>query len=1339
MPRKEAGPRWTPEQRQVIELRDRELLVSAAAGSGKTATLVQRIIERITDPKRPTDIDRLLVVTFTRAAASEMRERIGAALEEKLLERPGNDHLQRQALLLHSARITTIDSFCLSVIQNYFHDIDLDPVFRVADEEELTLLRREAVQEILEEEYGQENEDFLSFAACYGGKHQDARLEEYILRLARFAESCPWPEPWLEDMAEQLAEGSMADSAWLRRLEELVRLCVSECLELTRTAAGLCSRELQGPYVYLDALEADREFLEELAACASYREMLDVFDRLEFKALSRKSMPDCPPENKERVKALREQVKECLKELKGDYFFQCYEEMEGDWRHSAIPARVLIRLTLAFRARLAEKKSEKHLLDFSDVEHFALDILAERVPQEERRSDGAGQIKAEENGETMSLGGIPGSFCAKARPAALELRRQYDEIMIDEYQDSNEVQETILRSISRAEEGRPNIFMVGDVKQSIYRFRMAKPELFLQKYNTYLKEDGLFQRIDLHRNFRSRAEVLESVNDLFYKIMGERLGQIEYDKEAALYAGAEYAARDNEAMDNQTELLLLYAEENRAQEEEEEDQSLTGGQEAAAEYTEKEREALLAARKIRELVAGGFTVQKKAAGGGNALAPCEYRDIVILLRTMSGWSEVFAQVLAAQGIPVVSDTQKGYFDTLEIKWLLNYLRCLDNPLQDIPFSGVLLSPFAGLGTNELALLRSGCKNRPLYESVLFYELQGEQEALREKLRLFLSVFRELRARSRILTVPELLTELYDRTGYDSFIAAMPAGAQRSDNLRMFSAKAAAFEQSSYRGLFQFVRYVEKLISYEIDYGEAAGASENDNAVRIMSIHRSKGLEFPVVFVSGTGKKFNFTDMRERVICHPELGLALDDIDEEKRTVVPTLKKKLLQNTLTEETLGEELRLLYVAMTRAREKLFLTGYVKNIGKQRERWEAGRTPEKEKLRYLSLRRSACYLDFIGPALGETETIRVAETGAEQLHRQEQERGEERSVTRREFLDAAPDQVGAREDLWQELCGYLKFDYPYEAERQLPIKTSVSELKSRADTEEEYVVPKLVSLPEEPGPDLWEEADREEKNARNSESGSILQAEEAEGGQGGGSGADAQARPGKSELESESGADVLTGAEKNVQNTAMEGSAGGFSPEHYEGTLPEFLKSEGTMRGTDRGTLYHRILEYLPLKENMGAAEIRKELEQMTEKKLLNPQETEAISVYRLERFYRSRIAARMRAAWERGMLWREQPFVLAIPAGELYNMKSDEPILIQGIIDVFFEEDGELVVLDYKTDYLPEAPEETLLGRYTKQIELYCRALTEITGKQVREAVLYSFYLQKEVPVPLPGHV
>ncbi len=1227
------GMTWTEEQRKVIELRGREMLVSAAAGSGKTATLVQRIIERITDAAKPIDIDRLLVVTFTRAAAAEMRERVGRAIEEKLAAQPGNDHLQRQSLLLHSAPITTIDSFCLSVLQNYFHDIDLDPVFRIADEEELTLLRHEAVVEVLEEEYEAEKADFLSFAQCYGGKHQDIKLEDYILRLDRFAASCPWPESWLGEMLSGFSCTSMEESRWMKNLMQTLAQSISGCRKVAEQAVSLCGSD--GPYAYRDALESDLECLEELCVCKTYQDISKVLENFQFKALSRKSMPDCPPEKKEQVKALREQIKTCIKGIKEDFFFQDYKEMEQDWRASASPAGALIRLTLRFRELFAEKKLEKRLLDFSDVEHFALNILVER----------------DENGKPC------------ARTAALELRRQYEEIMIDEYQDSNEVQETILRSISREEEGTPNIFMVGDVKQSIYRFRLAKPELFLEKYNTYSKEEGNRQRIDLHKNFRSREEVLSSINELFFKIMGSELGQIEYDAQAALYTGADYLPRKNAAIDNITELLLLCAPSTNLDEEDEEEDSLAETPDDDREFTVKEQEALLLAGKIKELVSGKFTIQKKTGA-----APCEYRDIVILLRTMSGWSEVFANVLAAQGVPVVSDTQKGYFNVPEIKWLLNYLRCLDNPLQDIPLVSVLLSPFAGLGTGDLAKVRIECPGRPLYEAILYYSVQGRDGTVREKIGIFLSVFRDLRARSGILTVPELLFELYEKTGYNSFVAAMPAGRQRRDNLAMFAAKAAAFEKSSYRGLFQFIRYVEKLIQYEVDYGEAADASENDNAVRIMSIHRSKGLEFPIVFVSGLTKKFNFSDAREKIIFHPELGLALDYINEEERTTVPTLKKKVLQDILAQELLGEELRLLYVAMTRAKEKLYLTGYVKGAKRQQEKWLARQTKKEEKLYYMTLRQASCYLDFIGPAIGDITQIRTVWYGDSEKQVENNRQTCGRIIDRTQFLEAEPEGFDTLK--WQELKKYLQFDYAFEAERQLPVKTSVSELKRRS-LEEEYIIPVFRGL------DEVVRQEPEEKDTGKTESN--------------------------------------------------------LPEEEWQGTLPEFLKTGEVARGADRGTLYHRVLEYLPLTDDIKAAVIKKELAELVKKGRIKPEDRKAISVGKLEKFYQSEIAKRMIAASKRGELYREQVFVLSIPARDLYEIDSSEPVLIQGIIDVFFEEEDGIVLLDYKTDYVPIAPEETLISRYQKQVELYRRAITEITGKKVKEAVIYSFYLQKEIIV------
>ncbi|MDE7326222.1 MAG: helicase-exonuclease AddAB subunit AddA, partial [Lachnospiraceae bacterium] len=1060
------GMQWTKEQEQVIFLGNRNILVSAAAGSGKTATLVERIIQRVAGSGTGeaaqnkkgegalVDIDRLLIVTFTRAAAAEMRERIGAAIEERRLQQPENKHLQRQAMLLHSAQITTIDSFCLSVIRDYFHEIDLDPVFRVAEEEELTLLRHEVIADVLEEAYDAGEEDFLSFAQNYGGRHQDLKLEDYILRLFQFSESCPWPKEWLEDLCGGIEldgqEGEVFSQEWLNTVVHSIKRRLDDALCWNGRALAICG-EPDGPAHYAKALQDDAALLEELLALRDYRALSKAFDGIKFTALSRKAAPECTEEKKNLVKAMREQVKECIRGIAADFFFQDYAQMEEDERGAARYVRVMVKLTLSFREKFAQKKAEKRVLDFSDIEHFALDILTEK-----------------KDGILM------------ARTAAKELRLRFEEIMVDEYQDSNEVQEAILRSISREEEGSPNIFMVGDMKQSIYRFRLAKPELFLEKYNSYSVEGGKYQRIDLHRNFRSRREVLDSVNELFFRLMGRGFGQIEYDEAAALYPGAQYLKRDK-GIDNVTELLLVQAGEEAEDLEGEVDltESLSeDGEDEEREYSKREQEALACARKIKEYCAG-LTIQTKDEKNDVLLRPCRYGDIVVLLRTMSGWAEVFAKVLTEQGIPAVSDTQGGYFNVPEIKWLLNYLRILDNPRQDIPYCNVLLSPFVGLTTDELAALRAQWRHMPLGEAVRRCAASfpgdgnekdgdgcvgGGQEIgdvvgdTARRLADFLRIYDMLRERSRILTVPELLEELFEKTGYNSFVAAMPAGGRRSKNLAIFVEKAAAFGQSSYRGLFQFVRYVERLIEYEVDYGEAAETAEGEDAVRIMSIHRSKGLEFPVVFVCGLTKKFNFADTRERLLFHPDGGLAMDYIDGEHRTVVPTLRKKVLKQQMEEEMLSEELRLLYVAMTRAKEKLCMIGYVENYGRLSAKWEAIMPGDGQKLFFLALAKAKSCLDFIGPVIAGLKTIRLTLFSPFQGSMSGGTKARERDFLYQQFLNGTGKCFEPDEAVLGRIRDYLAFDYPYAVDSELPFKVSVSELKNLADGEDEFETPQL-----------------------------------------------------------------------------------------------------------------------------------------------------------------------------------------------------------------------------------------------------------------------------------------
>ncbi len=1260
--------RWTKEQEQVISLRGRNILVSAAAGSGKTATLVERIIERVTGTgsgeDAPIDIDRLLIVTFTRAAAAEMRERVGAAIEERRVKHPENMHLQRQALLLHGAQITTIDSFCLLVIRDYFHEIDLDPVFRVAEEEELTLLRHEVISDVLEEAYEAGEQDFLSFAQNYGGRHQDLKLEDYILRLFQFSESCPWPKEWLLGLcANEEEREDVFLGEWMEKVIWSIKRRLKDALCLNRRAISICN-EPDGPISYLSALEDDREFLENLICCKSYRALSIAFDEIKFTTLSRKAMPDCTDEKKSQVKALRDQVKDCIKGLRTDFFFQDYEQMGQDEQGAARYVRVLVNLTLSFREKFAQKKAEKHLLDFSDIEHFALNILTEK-------KDGV----------------------LIARPAALELRRRFEEIMIDEYQDSNEVQETILRSISREEEGRPNIFMVGDMKQSIYRFRLAKPELFLQKYNTYSLEESKYQRVDLHKNFRSREEVLASINELFFRLMGREFGQIEYDEAAALYPGAQYLS-GGEKDDYLTELLLVpgNAKEEEAEEDVEDTESLSEDEEnEEREYSKREKEAFACVQKIKEY-RKKLMVQGKDEANNPVLRPCRYGDIVILLRTVSGFAEVFTKVLTEQGIPAISDTQSGYFNVPEIKWLLNYLRILDNPRQDIPYVNVLLSPFVGLSTDELAALRSRERRVPLAEVVrncaapymqdeqrnVEEELEGQNNARKpvgKRLADFLCIYDELRERSCILSVPELLEELFARTGYDSFITAMPAGGRRNQNLAAFMEKAAAFGESSYRGLFQFIRYVERLIKYEVDYGEAAETSEGEDAVRIMSIHRSKGLEFPVVFVCGLTKKFNFSDTRERILFHPDEGIAMDYIDEQLRTVTPTLRKKVLKQQMEEEMLGEELRLLYVAMTRAKEKLCMIGYVENYEKLFAKWEAIAPIGKEKLFYLTLSKAKTYLDFIGPVI---KLLSHTDLQFAPFCREIQGKGGEggaREMLRQQFLGGLKE-MDPDPALLSKIRDYLNFNYPYAMDAELPFKVSVSEL-NRESMGEEFETPRLYEVQEA----IWVEEEKMEEI------------------------------PKKVELKETENADFFS----------------------YEGTLPEFLKEKQEIRGTDRGTLYHRVLELLPLTRKPQRDTIKAELDELVCRGRLKPEERREISVAKLFTFYQSPVAQRMCAAGEQGKLYQEQPFVFALPAREVLKKESDEPILIQGIIDVFFEEEDGLVVLDYKTDYVPENPAETLKARYGEQLALYQRAVEEITGGRVKEKILYSFYLGQEIVV------
>lgn len=1200
------GMTWTESQKKVIDRRERNILVSAAAGSGKTAVLVERIIQKITQDK--VDIDKLLIVTFTNAAAAEMRERIRDAIEKKLEEEPEDIHLQRQFTLVHNAQITTIDSFCLYVIRNYFYKIDLEPNFRVADEGELSLLRSDVLGKLLEAHYAAGEEAFLSFVAGYGSAKSDQAIQDMILKMYTYAQSYPWPDEWLVSCGQAYdlkEEADMEQADWMKQFLDSLVTAVSDCGSQMREALNVCE-EPDGPYMYADALKEDIRRLDAIRESGSYArfgEEINAYAKA-FPKLAAARKFEGSVEKKELVQNIRNAMKKEIKDMRDKFFFKEPEEIFLDMKKTAPAVKMLVALTEEFASCFAAEKKRKNLVDFSDMEHFALKILVDQTTKEPTET-------------------------------ADEFAALFDEIMIDEYQDSNYVQETLLRAVSKERFGQNNLFMVGDVKQSIYRFRLARPELFMEKFDTYATGTPGCERIDLQKNFRSRDEVLSGVNDIFYKIMCRDLGNVVYDENAALYPGADYPEDMDPAM---FAMEVLVADESGAEEME-----------------RVELEARMIASRIHEMRKESQTVTDKESG---ELRPMEYRDIVILLRSVSGMADTFVKVLLEEGIPAFTTSRTGYFSTVEIQTVLNMLRVIDNPMQDIPLAAVLYSPVGGFSGEDLAKIRAVSGEKTFYESILTYDTMPEEETdqkLRERLRGFLAKLETFRKRVPYTPVHELITELLEETGYLSYITALPAGEQKCANVQMLIEQAIHYEDTSYKGLFHFVRYIEKLRKYDVDYGEADIINENENAVRIMSIHKSKGLEFPVVFAAGMGKTFNTQDTRSRLILHPELGIGLDCMDTVRRTKTPTLLKRTLARQTEEENLGEELRVLYVALTRAKEKLILCGCLKDVEKKFGEYRQNADTEHP-VSFLARSSAHCYFDWVLPALysyPEKYEIRMfGETDARAGHLKEAVR----TLLTKEQVKRAVQT--ADKELLEKIEERLSFAYPFEAEKDIKTKVSVSEIKHQ----------RMQFEPEEMETVQW------------------------------------------------------------------------YAEEETEEIVPDFIeKRDRVNRGALRGSAMHLVMQCLPFagspsdgnKKQMYAW-IAEELEKLKKAGRLDETMYELVRIPMIVDFFASSLGKRMVQADQREELRKEKAFVLGIPAGEIWDCDSRELVLVQGIVDAFFYEDGDIILMDYKTDSV-EKPEQ-LIQRYQAQLDLYARALEEATGKKVREKIIYSFHLKKEIILP-----
>jgi helicase-exonuclease AddAB, AddA subunit, Firmicutes type len=1257
------------EQTEAITQNGCNLLVAAAAGSGKTAVLVERIIRKIIDPVNPLDIDKLLVVTFTNAAAMEMRERIGLALEKALDGNPQSGHLQRQLALLDKASITTLHSFCLNVVKSNFHILELDPVFRIAEETETTLMKLDILEELFDDKYEDTNTDknFYKLVECYGGGKSDQGLQEMVISLFEFIQSHPWPERWLEEHVEELrlpADADLCRTPWgsiilqnvAAELEGLVSI-LEEALMAAGGANGL------GPYV--SCLENDMDQLIGLQSSLKCKQDTDVnkWDEISkaFKAFSAARLPRCGKDAdidaQEKVKAARKLVKDGIAKIAENAFCSTASEIIQDLECLYPLFRTLSALVLEFGLKYTQLKRDKALLDFNDLEHLCLELLVQ-------------------NGTKT--------------PVAIELGGRNEEILVDEYQDSNLIQEVIINAISREEYGKPNIFMVGDVKQSIYRFRQARPDLFLSKYNRYPDTAGSGSlRVLLYKNFRSRPEVINGVNFIFKQIMSRYVGELDYTDNEALNPGAVFADVGDDLTiaggpvevdiidlsGNTTDSTGVTAETNDYIEPEEvqaeSDDILQSNTDESEQLDSIQQEARLVARRIKQLVDSKQTspIFKVFDNKQKCYRKAEYKDIVILLRTTRNWADVFAEELALQGIPAFTDAGSGYFKTVEIQTMISLLQIIDNPLQDIPLLSVLRSPMFLFSADELADIRLVDRNLPFFESIKKYVADNSGE-FSEKCTRFLLNLERWRDKAQYSPIDEFIWYLYTETSYYSYVGILPGGNQRQANLRMLFERARQYEDTSYKGLFNFVNFIDRLKSGGGDFGSAKILGENENVVRIMSIHKSKGLEFPIVFVSGCGKKFNLQDMNGKVLLHQDLGFGPDLVDIERRITYPVATKQAIKYKIRQETLSEEMRILYVAFTRAKEKLIITGTVKDLARSVTNWNKCACKPEERLSEFDMLRAGTYLDWICPALirhrdGEALRLGSANTADECSSTWDirlcnpETAGDEASNPKnvdelKAWLLEAKDNA-ADNTAFKQITNKLEWNYKYEYSSGVPAKFSVTELKRR----------------------------------------------------------------------------FRMGASDEQQPSEL------YLPPLAE--KPAFMDGIKGYTSAEKGTITHFVMQHLELnaiRQAMCDAYLNRELEtelkrqilDMVKDEFMTTQEAEVVDISKISRFFKSALGKKMLEANE---VKREVPFTIELDLTELYKelpqeSYKDEKVLLQGVIDCYIEEDGDLVLLDYKTDYVPEAGTDIIKKRYGIQLDYYTRALEAMTGKKVKQRYIYLFY-------------
>lgn len=1210
---------WTDEQIKVIEQKNSNLLVAAAAGSGKTAVMVERIIRRVLDEKKPLDIDRIVVVTFTKAAATQMRERIAAALSSALISNKDEKRarvIRKQLALLDNAVICTIDSFCNYILRNYFNTIDLDPSYRIGDEGELKLMMSDVADEVIEDAYAGGDRAFLEFVDGQLPAKSDKKLSEWIISLYTFSQSHPYPGEWLRQCKEWYSitsEEEFENSAVVEFIKEHIKSLLHAAIDEYKDMIEQLEMD-GGIEKYLPAFNSDLAYFIDAYNAESYRELrrklVFKFDRLA------NAPKDADEELKNRAKTLRDRQKKIIGKLSEELLCWSVEDNIEMIKSMAASAKAFIDLVINFEEKYSLRKNENNILSFSDVEHLALRVL---------RSD-----------EGLT-------------PAAEELRSLYEEIYIDEYQDSNMVQELILTAVSSGN----NIFMVGDIKQSIYSFRQADPGIFLEKYNTYEennKADNVL--ICLHKNFRSRANVLYAVNDIFKDIMHAPLGGVEYDKDAQLVPGKEFlepsADEESVGVFNDTVELMLCSIPNSDEDEQEE-------------KSKREYEAEAVVARIKELTGKKpqMVWDESLNTGDGGYRAASYKDIVILLRSANVAGPEYARILNDAGIPAVCSTAYGYFSAPEIVEILNILKVIDNPRQDIALAGALRSYFCYLTAQELALVKNSSENTDLYFAVVNYAGNSDDEKhdkqLVNKIRDFLDFLDSYRKKSSYMPIHELIKELIYSTEYIVYAASKKNGKRRMANLDMLVDRAAEYEKTSFHGLFNFLRYIDKIQKYEVDMGEADTMSENDDVVRIMSIHKSKGLEFPIVFVADMEKKYNLREAAERVNFHVKFGLGLDMVDTTLRVRRKTFHKRAMAESIRVNSIGEELRVLYVALTRAVEKLILVGGSQDTDKLIEEWHTRACSSGGDYGYVY--SSTNYLDLAAPVFFKGITTAALKMRLI-TYTQDGRIVDVNSSVENENL---PEKINADSeislgndmsvdekvsDMFRERFNFV---YPYELSVHLPNKFSVSELKHEKidETDDEAV--------------------------------HIVQSER----------------------------------HKPVMQDSTDA---------------------GKNMGAHRGNAYHKIFELFDYNVEADVKSVQNFIHGLVLSGKIDEEYEKLVNPKKYVEFLNTTLGMRMKKAALSGKMYRERQFITGFPAKKIKAEYAgcDDILMVQGIIDCCFEEDGQYVIVDYKTDHVePENADDILRKRYSRQLALYSEALEQISNVKVKECIIYSVSVSREI--------